>query len=181
MFGELLPTLYRRDGDPQSRRSSSAPCEALQPVTLSQLCRGKKWLFCLLVRSYMALLSRPCYLNMFSKASRQLQSLGWKLKKGFISLCIWNSEKDRKQDAQGLQMLWLSFPLFLRHYSDPVRRDLLFLFHAGCLIYPHCCCVQMIYSYANPEQWLQHRLFALKYGHGQHWGVVEAAVGAGST
>lgn len=35
---------------------------------------------------------------------------------------------------KGLQMLWLWFPMFLKHCSDSGRKDPLFLFFADCLI-----------------------------------------------
>lgn len=40
----------------------------------------------------------------------------------------------------------------------------------------------MIYSHMDLEQWLQYRLFALKFGggDGQHWGILETATVTGS-
>lgn len=55
MLEEASAHFAHRDGDPQSAR---APGRALEPVLLSQMCGGKKWLFFyLLVRSHMALLT----------------------------------------------------------------------------------------------------------------------------
>lgn len=89
-----------------------------------------------------------------------------------------NSEKETNRESRmhkGLQMLWLGF---LRHCSDPGRRDPLFLFFAGCL---SCCCGQMIYSCIDLGQCLQHWLFALNLigGDGQSWGILEAATETG--
>jgi len=90
--------------------------------------------------------------------------------------------KAGKQDAQGLadalaqvsyasqalQWLWQerSFVSVLYSLTD----------------YPSRCCGQMIYSRVDLGQWLQHRLFALKFGRGddQRWGILEAASGTGS-
>lgn len=41
----------------------------------------------------------------------------------------------------------------------------------------------MIYRHMDLGQWLQHKLFVLKFGgggDGQRWGILEAAVGTGS-
>lgn len=93
-----------------------------------------------------------------------------------------NSEKETNQESRmhkGLQMLWLVFPVFLRRYSDPGRKDPLFLFFADCL---SCCYGQMLYSFTDLGQCLQHRLFALNLigGDGQHWVILEAATETGS-
>lgn len=182
----LLLTLYTRDGNLQNTR---APGRAFKSTILSQMCGGKKRLFFyLLVRSHMVLLISSLWVDLVITWKCFLENLGscglweglgtW----GEISFIVHiNPEKEINQESRihnGLQMLWLEFPVFLMHCSDPGRKDPLFLFFADCL----SCLWQMIYSCTDLGQCLQHRLFALNLigGDGQCWSILEAATETGS-
>lgn len=177
MLEEASAHFAHRDGDPQSAR---APGRALEPVLLSQMCGGKKWLFFyLLVRSHMALLTASLWVDLVIAwvcFPKHLGSCGlweglgaWGRIYFVVHMKFRKGNKAGKQDAQGL-----ADALALVSY---VSQALQWPWQVSVLCWltdsPNCCCGQMIYSYRDLGRWLQHRLFALNCGggNGQHWGI----------
>lgn len=76
--------------------------------------------------------------DMFSEVSRQLWSLGrvGDLGRDLFHYAYEINKWKQSRMHRGLQMLWLRFPMLVKHCSDPGVRDPLFLFFTNGLVIP---------------------------------------------